>query len=76
MLNDSYIGRLAQKILNEMDPQIQWQIETMTPEERNTFQCRFASYGASVSDEPYEYIYRAFGLVIEEIAELTEESIQ
>lgn len=59
-----------------MDSETQWLIETMSQEERKTLQCRFASYGASVSDEPYEYIYRAFGLLIDELTGLTEEPIQ
>ena len=69
MFDDSYIGRMAWDILEALDPETQWLIETSTPEERRAYQGWFASYVSASSGEPYKYLYRAFGRVMAEIAE-------
>lgn len=68
MIDDSRIGRMARDILEALDLETQRLIETATPDECKDWQHAFASYLAVATGDPYHDLYRAFGLVIKEIA--------
>ena len=53
MLDESLIGRMARDILELLDPETQWLIESATPEERKAYQGWFASYLSASSGEPH-----------------------
>ena len=55
MVDDSHIGRIAQDMLEALDPDFQRLIETSTDDERKTYQHLGVAYVAKASGEPYGF---------------------
>lgn len=67
MIDDSRLGRMALDILRVLDIETQELIRVATADELKTYQHQFAAYLAFAAGEPYHDLYRAFGMVVNEI---------
>jgi len=67
MFDESPRGRLAQRILEEMDPETKQAIKSAPPEMHEILQGVYAKHFMRKTGQPYGRVYKALGWVIAEL---------